>query len=72
MVGLEYYRQSANAAWRDEQQDTSLVRLTRDMKSLRAKLDEQCDDLDELVRVVEVIEGKPINSNVPLPKIPKG
>lgn len=60
LIGLEYNRKAVNAALKEEQQDTSLTRLTKDIKVLRGKIERQCEEIDELARLVEVMEGKPI------------
>ncbi|XP_067939254.1 optic atrophy 3 protein homolog [Watersipora subatra] len=60
LIGMEYYRQAWNAAIKEEQQDTSLTRLTKDMRKLRLMLNEQSDDIDELVRLIEVLSEKPL------------
>lgn len=57
---LEYHRQSVNAALKDEQQDLSLNKMTKNVKNLSLTIQEQLDDVDELIRLVEVLQNKPI------------
>lgn len=54
---MEYQRQAIHTARKEEQQDLSLRALNRDMKALKSQVYELDDDLNGLVRLVEVLSN---------------
>lgn len=58
---MEYHRQSVNSARKDEEQDLSLTRLNKDVLRLKNQITEQDVDIRELIRLVEIMNNKPLS-----------
>lgn len=60
LMYLEYYRQSVNAARKDEEQDLSIVSLSRDVGRLKKLVHDLDNDIYQLTRLTEVIKSRPV------------
>lgn len=58
IIGMEYWRQTANAAKKEHKQDTNLVELRKDINSLSGTLQKQREQIDQLTALVASLDRK--------------
>ena len=58
IIGLEYWRQTANAAKKEKKQDDNLVQLRKEINSLSRTTQKQHEQINQLTALVASLDTK--------------